>query len=189
MILSFCLLEMSKSKRFYFRSFDLSTLPAYDANLHEYPVYGRETCSDTGRIHLQGFVIFKSRRNLCMVKRWLSGTHFERAEGSLAEVKVYCNKDGEFTEFGTLPVDTRKSVLKMVCLRLSLVIFPESNLSIRRSISIIKQISYLVSCLTTSPLIICAEYGFALFVKGLNKWWDGYINQDHVLISDIDQSH
>lgn len=197
---------MSKCKRWVFTSFDLSTLPVFDELLQEYLIFGRETCPDTGRKHLQGFVLFKNRRNLCSVKRWLPGSHFERAKGTLAECANYCKKDGDFTEFGSLPADERKPncfrdvLLKAECGDIAGIKAEYPGIYLRYKANILSSQQFNREPLDNScgvwicgPPRIGKDYAVRkfspLFVKSLNKWWDGYSNQDYVLISDVDQSH
>lgn len=68
-----------------------------------YFVAGREV-GDSGTPHLQGFICFGSRRSLNAVKSALSARmHLEVARGTPEEASVYCKKDGDYVEYGTLP--------------------------------------------------------------------------------------
>lgn len=69
----------------------------------EYLVYGREI-GDNGTPHLQGFVIFTSRKRLATVRGIIGHrAHLEVARGTNAQASDYCKKDGDFDEFGILP--------------------------------------------------------------------------------------
>ena len=71
----------------------------------EYLIYGRELGQE-GTPHLQGFVMFTVRRRFNCVKRLLGDRyHIEAAVGTPYQAALYCKKDGDFTEFGTAPVD------------------------------------------------------------------------------------
>ncbi|ASH99186.1 replication-associated protein [Giant panda circovirus 2] len=84
----------------------LSTLQALAATLAvDYLLYGRESAPTTGQRHLQGYIVFSSRRGLNAVRALLPGAHFERAKGSHKQNYDYCTKDGDFEESGELPAD------------------------------------------------------------------------------------
>lgn len=96
---------MSQSKYWCF------TVNNYDQEKYEkvieacesatYGIVGKET-GQTGTPHLQGYIIFATRKRLGQVRRIIPG-HCERAKGSPAQNKTYCSKDGDYEEFGTLP--------------------------------------------------------------------------------------
>lgn len=75
-----------------------------------YAVIGSEICPSTGNHHWQGYV---SMRNPCtwsaMRKRIGPGCNgdawLRTARGTATQNRRYCTKDGEFQEFGTLPVN------------------------------------------------------------------------------------
>lgn len=70
---------------------------------YEYLVYGKETGS-SGTPHLQGFVIFKSRKRLAQLRGLISERgHYEVARGTADQAASYCKKDGDFVEFGNAP--------------------------------------------------------------------------------------
>jgi len=85
-----------------------------------YLVYGREIAPGTGTPHLQGFICFTSRQRrgqLLATGRYSGvckalGTHRAHTElkvknSTFAQVSEYSKKDGDFYEYGTLPVDQR----------------------------------------------------------------------------------
>lgn len=68
----------------------------------EYLCYGREV-GESGTPHLQGFVLWKSRKTFVEAKSVLGlRVHVETARTLHAAIK-YCEKDGDFVEFGTRP--------------------------------------------------------------------------------------
>lgn len=75
----------------------------------EYIVYGREV-GDNGTPHLQGFVIFVSRKRFATVRGVIGHrAHLEVARGTTAQAADYCKKDGDFTEFGIQPVGRERA--------------------------------------------------------------------------------
>ncbi len=72
----------------------------------EYVVYGIEGSEEERTLHYQGFICFKTRVLGSHLKRILGGrAHIERAKSrDLSKAAVYCKKEGNFNEWGTLPV-------------------------------------------------------------------------------------
>lgn len=69
----------------------------------EFLIFGREV-GDSGTPHLQGFVRFKNRVRFDKVARLIPGAHLSVAR-NVSKAAEYCRKDGDFEEFGELPVD------------------------------------------------------------------------------------
>lgn len=72
-----------------------------------YGIIGKEV-GESGTPHLQGYVLFKRPFHFKTIKdRYLIRCHIEVAAGSADANKRYCSKDGNFVEFGTMPVAKR----------------------------------------------------------------------------------
>lgn len=72
-----------------------------------YLVFGRETGA-SGTPHLQGFVVFTTRKTVIGVKSILGARlHLEVTRAVSSQAADYCKKDGDFSEFGTIPADNR----------------------------------------------------------------------------------
>lgn len=86
----------------------------------EYLVYGREV-GDSGTPHLQGYVVFASRKRLAQVKFLVGDSaHLEVAKGSPSSNREYCTKDGDFYEFGTLPASGQGTRTDIAGLKLAI---------------------------------------------------------------------
>lgn len=70
-----------------------------------YLIFGRET-GDSGTPHLQGYLVLRSKKRLSFLKEvpGLARAHFEVSRGTPKQASDYCKKDGDFQEYGTLPV-------------------------------------------------------------------------------------
>lgn len=78
----------------------------------EYFICQTEKAPDTGTLHVQGYVVFKRRKRMGGVKKYLGLTtaHLTVPKGSAADNKKYCSKeesrvDGWSTEYGDMPVN------------------------------------------------------------------------------------
>lgn len=77
----------------------------------KYCVFGRETCPDTGKKHLQGYVELLAQtrvsklRKLFLVPKDGQSFHCEKRMGSAVQAATYCKKDNDFEEFGVTPTD------------------------------------------------------------------------------------
>jgi len=74
-----------------------------DSAAATYLVYGREV-GDEGTPHLQGYIHFRSQRAFSSVKSLLGARcHIEAANGTPAQNRTYCTKDGDSDEWGDPP--------------------------------------------------------------------------------------
>lgn len=74
----------------------------------EYYVYGREI-GEGGTPHLQGYVRFKNPVSFAKIKTALPRAHLEKQRGDTISAANYCKKDSDFEEFGLLGTETRTS--------------------------------------------------------------------------------
>jgi len=74
-----------------------------------YLIYGREV-GDSGTRHLQGFFIANSRLRLRSVRHLFGERgHYECARATSDRAADYCRKDGDFSEFGSIPSRVRNA--------------------------------------------------------------------------------
>nr|QTZ83216.1 MAG: replication-associated protein [Aegithalos caudatus CRESS-DNA-virus sp.] len=197
---------MTRAHGWCFTSYVLEPEPVFDPSIAEYLIYGRETCPSTNRSHLQGYIYFKERKRLPFLKTWLPTAHFEGAKGSPEQNKIYCSKDGDFTEHGGLPrVKSGGSAFKAVLEQaqegnIAAIKEQYPGIYIRYKTNIESSVRFRAEELNGSCGVwICGPPRCGkdasvrrlqdVYVKSLNKWWDGYRNQKYVLISDVDPDH
>jgi len=76
-----------------FTVFELDTNPFEWPGI-QYCIYQKERCPDTGRMHLQGYVVFVSNQRLDpALKRIHATAHWERRRGNHEQAIAYCSKE------------------------------------------------------------------------------------------------
>lgn len=81
---------------------DVSLLAGlYEAGKFTYLVYGKEVGAN-GTRHLQGYFELPQRYRFAQVKAMLPSYHLETRRGTAQEASEYCQKDGDFVQYGTI---------------------------------------------------------------------------------------
>lgn len=181
---------------------------------HHFLLFGRECAPATGTPHLQGYVVFSSARRFNAVKKaFPPRAHIEPAAGSTSQNVAYCSKSGHVYESGTRPAD-RQSVsaaghAARSCQWASAVssaklgriddIPPKLFAAHYRTWLAIRK-DYMAKPLDAPDVTGVWIYGppgvgksFVArrrypdaYFKLQNKWWDGYVDQAHVILDDFD---
>lgn len=172
-----------------------------------YLIYGKEYCPSTMTSHLQGYVEFRnSMRFETIRKYWKGRLHMEERRGTALQASDYCKKDGDFTIFGSISNQGKRSDLNEVGLML---INGVSMDSIARDvpgtfIRFHKGLQALRNCTrfqdrTEAPTAIWnwgktgtgkthepTSLGKSFYIKDGTCWWDGYEGQEVIVIDDFD---
>ena len=176
-----------------------------------YLVLGKEVGAE-GTPHLQGYIYFPSGKTLSSLKKINPRAHWEIAKGDSLQNYNYCTKDGDFEEVGTRPLtakekgETQKS--KWASIKASA---QQGKLDeIDPKIFTLHYRSLLAIAKDFAPMPADADdtTGFwywgasgtgksrtarsenpGAYLKMANKWWDGYKNEDVVIIEDFDKAH
>ena len=186
--------------------------PLVDEDLVEYHVYGEEV-GESGTPHYQGFIIFKTRVSLNTLQHLIPRAHYEIAKGKNSQAANYCKKDGNFKEVGTLPPDPGvkggeaikeryEAAFKLAkCGDLDTI---DCDLLIKHYRTLkqirIDYVTELPPLDQTAGIWIYGDSGVGkssyarktypgAYVKNCNKWWDGYQEEENVIIDDLDDSH
>ena len=69
-----------------------------------YICVGREV-GEQGTPHLQGYICFHTLKSLKQLSEFFPRARIETKYGTHQQAAVYCKKDGDFFEWGTLPMD------------------------------------------------------------------------------------
>lgn len=183
-----------------------------------YGCFGKEVAPETGTPHLQGFVYFQNAVGMGYVKRIVGlRAHVEIAKGTIEQNVTYCSKEGEFSEFGERPkslenkvsskgqpIDYDQAVEFAKSDKMELL---PSNVLLRygRALDWVRNRYLLTRQVFTLEPGVHNEWYWGpagtgkswkarsenpdCFLKMCNKWWDGYQDQDVVLIEDFDKNH
>lgn len=184
-----------------------------DLRTHEaisYLIFGREV-GESGTRHLQGYLYFSGgQRDMSVVKRYIGNrAHVEVARGSPEQNRLYCSKDGDFTEVGEIPKgqgnrSDLEGVIKAVSERRTLAeIAQEHPLEmIKFHKGILGWRSMLMCPRNTKTEVrwfwgptgggkskeaweIATTQNSSYYYKDpLSRWWDAYDQQDVVIVDD-----
>ena len=203
---------MSKFRNFCFTQNNYPNEDLVQSIDCKYIVYGREVAPTTGTPHLQGFIAFKNPRSLSGVRSEMPGCHVEIA-ATIEEAIAYAKKEGDFSERGVMPKslkranEIQKENWEGILAAASSGDFESIPAEIRfkydRNIERIRDRAIQSRHLEDTEERHEWYYGPSgtgksrkartenpeAFLKMCNKWWDGYTDQETVLIEDFDKKH
>lgn len=198
---------------FTFNNYDDTTIRSIleHFNNARYIVIGKEV-GDSGTPHLQGFIQLQNRKTL----QHLGGLfpwHVEATKGTPSQAATYCKKGGDFIEHGTLSdpssgVSKKEDYWKQI---LNLAkeghmtaveeIYPGEYIRHFRNLHQIKvenmpNTGTEKRCLWLhgKPGSGKSRFAFALnpdscYAKMANKWWDGFKDQNTIVLDDFGKDH
>lgn len=172
-----------------------------------YKIIGKEICPTTQTPHLQCYFYFKNARQFSAVKKLLAGNgHIEAAKGTPQENKTYCSKEGSFEEVGECPsqgqrndisdaINTMKEHgVKRACEEHPevMVKYHRGMLFVRDQVCPIKPRDFKTHLIvlvgptgTGKSKMAAAISGSDVYYKPRGEWWDGYQQQNTVIIDDF----
>lgn len=202
--------KKSRTWCFTFNQFDEDTEVFLQCIDCTYLVYGYEVAPETGRPHLQGYIKFNNARHFQAVRTLLSPAHIEAAKGNGAQNRAYCTKDGLFFEKGVCPSSpSAGGAVEKERWRLARLAAREGRFEdIPDDLYCRYQSSFKRMRKEDQPapadLGYREKYGVwiygpprtgkshkarhdygDIFVKNINKWWEGYEGQANVLIDEF----
>lgn len=204
--------KQGSAKRWCYTLNNPTSEPLVSEELVTYHVYGSEV-GESGTPHYQGFIIFKNKVSLSTLKCLIPRAHYEVAKGKNSQAANYCKKDGKYVEFGSLPEEPHikggqatkeryEAAFKLAkCGELDTI---DCDLLVKHYRTF-KQVR-IDYCTEITPLSETAGiwiYGDSgvgksryaretfpgAYVKNCNKWWDGYQEEEFVIIDDFDDTH
>jgi len=181
-----------------------------------YLIMGDEI-GESGTSHIQGFAYFLVDKRLSALKKLHPTAHWEIARGSNAQAAEYCKKDGHFIVIGELPGDKgdaggaanqRRYITALDSARRADIDTIDADLLVRHyntwnriaqdyaaiplSLPSDSKVGYWVwgqSGTGKTTFVRNLLSPEKIYLKGFNKWWDGYRRQELVILEDMDPSH
>lgn len=175
------------------------------AECTRYLIFGREQ-GESGTPHLQGYVELRQQKRLSAMKKLIERAHWEVRRGSPDEAAMYCKKEGDYLEFGApLAQGTRRDLEEVASLvrdgaSLAEVdaLAPALAVQYHRGLMAMKsrqmtdrveppQVTWIWGGTGVGKTRMATERG-SFYMKDGSKWWDGYEQQERIVIDDFDGS-
>lgn len=185
---------------------------------YQYMIWQLEVGETTGTVHVQGYVVFKSRKRFSTVKDLFpDGTHLEVRRGKHSEAKGYCSKketriDGpwEYGDDKDVPegqgfrsdmLEIRNKIDDGLTEK---VIWQENFSSYSRYFRAFRtyreitktkpkdtdeQMEWWYGETGTGKSWTAREQNPNAYIKMCNKWWDNYNEEEVVILDDFDYEH
>jgi len=177
----------------------------------DYVVCGIEKGKDKETPHLQGYMYYKKPKSFSTIKKLLGRAHIEKAKGTGQENRDYCSKEGDLlVEKGTMPLDPKlqgakgeeywKDIKEKAQMGRLDEVDNKTYVGMYRTLQAIAKdhAKNKESLDHTTGEWWYGESGSGksktaretypdAYIKGVNKWWDGYRDQETVIIEDLDK--
>lgn len=190
----------------------------FETKKFKYIIGGKEV-GESGTPHIQGHLDLKNASTIKAIQKLMKKLGLKLAIKTFqtklhcSNNRTYCKKDNDFTEWGAAPAPGKRTDLHVVMEsiaenptqdRLTLMeTFPMQLAKHPRFFAEYKLLKIKHETLDweTPPNIWIwgapgvgksrkyREESNSLFSKPLNKWWDGYDNEEDVLVDDFDHNH
>ncbi|MDY6497995.1 hypothetical protein [Clostridioides difficile] len=180
----------------------------------QYMLYGHEVAPTTLTPHLQGFVVLEKTARVSALKKLHPRCHWEQCKGSAEQNQAYCKKEGhDIVERGTPPKTSKDKgddertrwAAAFQAAKEGRVDDVPDDIRLRYYTTIKK----IAGDFQVAPAGLEGElvnewlYGPAgsgkstkaqaenpgAYLKAVNKWWDGYVDQATVIVEDMDPFH
>lgn len=170
----------------------------------KYLCYGIEV-GEEGTKHYQGFVMFHNARSLNSIKRLLTRAHLEPRKGTVEQAIRYCEKDSDFHEWGERPTFKRSSKERWKWVIEKAEAGDIDSIKDEEPAIYLRYLSTLRGLERRRPHVMDGELDNEWWFgptgtgksrqlyerypdhyrKPLNKWWDGYENEEVVGLEEV----
>lgn len=176
----------------------------------KYGIVGKEV-GENGTPHLQGYIHLNNALSFEKLKAYIPRAHIEVSGGTDMDNFNYCSKGGEYTEWGEkgegqgVRTDIKEiaNLIKSGDITLMDIMFDHPDLYLKYSRSFEKMFNAVQPHREIPPSVIWL-YGKAgvgktryvidkhgasnVYMKDNTSWWDGYSQQEVILIDDFDNN-
>lgn len=201
---------MSRFRAFCFTHNNYPDTKLEDEVICKYIIYGKEVAA-SGTPHLQGFVYFEHNRSLSSVIKLLPGCHVEVSRNLEASIE-YCKKEGNFTERGIAPMsqkrkgeveqdrwdeiweNAKKGRIDEIPARIrfghyrTIKEIAKDHMPAKEDLTELSAY-WFVGKAGTGKSRTARDENPDNYCKPLNQWWDGYQDEETVIIDDMDPFH
>lgn len=202
---------MTRSQNFRFTHNNYDGTELEDTVECLYIIYGKEIAPTTGTPHLQGVIRFATKKSFKQVIALLPGCNIDPCDHLQAAI-AYCKKDGDWTERGVPPMSqeqkgqSEKERYKRAREHAERGEFDQIDADIYiRHLGNLKKIRAEKQVQPAQLTELSNQWLYGppgsgkssrafsenpgAYLKGLNKWWDGYADQSTVIVDDMDPFH
>lgn len=173
---------------------------------HKYIVIGEET-GENGTPHLQGYAEFHNPRNFSALKKSFPRLHIEERKGTALQASNYCKKENKYYENGDLSQqgkrtdldDVATAVLNKSSLRDIAMTYPTTFIKYHKGINALAET--IMEHRTTKPTVHwyygksgagktkqATAFAQSYYMKDNTQWWNGYTQQECIVIDDFDRN-
>lgn len=170
----------------------------------KYLIVGKEV-GEQGTPHLQGYVEWNGSKRLSTLKKINGRIHWENRKGTAKQAADYCKKENNFFEKGELSIQGKRTDLQIVGEKVINKIpireiaqeHPDVFIKYHKGIQRLKEVLYTdrTECPEvhwrwgasgTGKTRFCIERHPNHYIKDGTIWWDGYEQQEAIIIDDFD---
>lgn len=182
----------------------------FDEACVRYVIWGCEVCPSTGRPHLQGYLELKNPRGINAIKAILHSetVHIEPRRGTAKQAIDYCKKDGKWTEWGEPSQQGRRSdwdQFRNDCESMSfreaalqnIRLYGQYTNGCQKIYQLVRgmprkdktEVRWYYGPTGTGKSRLVHEMHPVYYSKNETRWWDGYENEEVVIIDEFDSKH
>jgi len=162
-----------------------------------------------GTPHLQGYIHLQTPLSLSVLKKSLPRANLQVAAGSDKQNQTYCSKEGNILyEEGTPSEQGKRTDIKDIAdliknnlITLEDLMFEYPDMYVKYSRSFEKMFNAVMKPRSSPPQVhwrwgtagvgktrFCIESHPSHYVKDNTMWWDGYVQQEAIIIDDFDNT-